>query len=101
MTGTWAGTVMAERIVLAERLDTVGAAALAAELMQHPADGHVVLDGSVVAHFGAQAVQVVVSAPRTISAAGGSLECTDMNNRAAAQLQAMGLSTSDLTEVAQ
>ena len=92
---------MAEPIVLAERLDTVGAAALASELMQQPADGHVVLDASAVTHFGAQAVQVVVSAARTLSTAGGRLECMDMNDRAAAQLQAMGLSISDLTEVAQ
>lgn len=101
MTGTWAGTAMAEPIVLAERLDTVGAAALASELMQQPADGHVVLDASAVTHFGAQAVQVLVSAARTLSTAGGRLECTDMNDRAAAQLQAMGLSISDLMEVAQ
>ena len=101
MTGTWAGTAMAEPIVLAERLDTVGAAALASELLQQPADGHVVLDASAVTHFGAQAVQVVVSAARTLSTAGGRLECMDMNDRAAAQLQAMGLSISDLTEVAQ
>ena len=92
---------MAERIVLVERLDTVAAAALATELSQQPKDGHLVLDASAVSHFGAQAAQVILSAAKTISAAGGSLECIDVSERAATQLAVIGLSETKLTEVPQ
>ncbi|WP_299692912.1 STAS domain-containing protein [uncultured Tateyamaria sp.] len=92
---------MAERVVLVDRLDTAAAAALASELMQKPADGHVTLDGGAVTHFGAQAVQVIVSAAKTWSASGGTLECTDISARAATHLAAMGLTFAELTEVSQ
>ncbi len=92
---------MADRIVLAERLDTGSAVTLAADLSKLPTDARVVLDASGVTHFGAQAVQVILSAARTFHAGGGALECADCSERAETQLAAMGLSGTRLTEVTQ
>lgn len=92
---------MAEQIVLPERLDTVAAVALAKELSAKAADGQIVLNAGAVTHFGAQAAQVILSAAKTMTAAGGSIECTDIGERAQANLEAMGLSTSILTEAPQ
>lgn len=92
---------MADRVVLAERLDTVAAVALAADLSKKPTNAHIVLDGHAVSHFGALAAQVVVSAAKTFHAGGGSLECRDVSERVETQLAAVGLSASLLTEVVQ
>ena len=89
---------MTERIVLADRLDTAGAVALAAELSRAPVDGHVILDATGVTHFGAQAVQVVISAAKTLKGGGGTLECSGISDRAATHLAAMGLSFDELPE---
>ena len=89
---------MTDRIALAERLDTAAATALASNLSKVPASSHCVLDASAVTHFGAQALQVVISAQKTFGAAGGKIELVDVNERAAAQLEDLGLTAADLSE---
>lgn len=92
---------MADQIVLAERLDTAGAVALAAKLLKLPPDATVTLDGHAVAHLGAQAVQVILSAAKTANAAGGALICERFSDRATEHLAAVGLSVAQLSEVPQ
>ena len=89
---------MAERIVLSDRLDTAAAQALATQLLSHPPGRDIVLDGSNIAHLGAQAVQVIVSAGKAARTAGGTLTCADFSERGQAQLAQLGLSTEALTE---
>lgn len=89
---------MAEQVVLDERLDTAAAGALATRFLSGPADGDWMIDGSKVAHFGAQAVQVVLSAARSVHAAGGTISCEHMSERAVGHLSAMGLTAAELVE---
>lgn len=91
---------MSERVMLNERLDTTAAVALAEDLGQRETKSSVVLDASQVTHFGAQALQVILSARRTFEAAGGSITCVDFHERAENHLSAMGVRAADLTETA-
>lgn len=85
--------------MLQERLDGAAAIELAAELSKLPCDGTVVLDGSRVTHFGALALQVVLSAGKTFLSGGGTIRCVDLPDRAASHLAAMGIDGEKLMEV--
>ncbi|MEL7090599.1 MAG: STAS domain-containing protein [Pseudomonadota bacterium] len=89
---------MSETIALQERLDSVAAVDLSATLSKLPADSSVVLDGSKVTHFGALALQVVLSAAKTYHAGGGNISCVDLPDRAAGHLAAMGIDGMQLME---
>ena len=89
---------MAEPLVLAPRLDAFAAPKLAAALSAIAPDSTVQVDGSAVTHFSALCVQVLISAARTFSDAGGQLELINLGERATEQLAVMGLSPTQLTE---
>lgn len=91
--------IMAESISLKERLDTAAATDLCEALSNMPASSKVVLDASAVTHFGAQTLQVILSAADTFSKQGGSVTCSGITDRAEGQLAAMGIASSDLMEM--
>ncbi len=89
---------MSEALVLDPRLDALAAPKLAEALLALPPDSHVTIDCSAVTHVGAQCLQVLLSAARTFSAAGGQLTLLDLGERGAEQLAVMGLSPTEVTE---
>jgi chemotaxis protein CheX len=89
---------MTEPILLPARLDLAAVALLTEDMAARLTDGKIVLDGRDITHMGALCAQAILSAARTVIDAGGSLEFTDLSDRAVQQLSCMGLTPNMLTE---
>lgn len=89
---------MPDPIVMEPRMDLSTVELFVQSMLMQATEGRIVLDGSNVTHMGALCAQAIISAARTVGDAGGSLEITDLSDRASQQLKCMGLTPEILAE---
>ncbi len=88
---------MAEPLIPESRLDVTQAAGLHAALMAR-AGQDVTLDMAEVTQLGALCLQVLVSAARSLRAAGAALRLVNVPDKVLAQMTAMGMSPETIAE---
>lgn len=92
------GVSMTDTILMPARMDLVALRTLSAELTTVRVEKNVRIDASEVTHMGALAAQLLLATAREVRSNGGTMEFTALNDRAADQLTAMGLSPDMLLE---
>ena len=89
---------MPDPIIMEPRMDLSNVEPFVQSMMLQAAEGQIVLDASKVTHLGALCTQAIISAARTVGNAGGTLKITSLSDRAAQQLEYMGLTKDILVE---
>ena len=89
---------MSDPFKLASRLDLSASQGLVAHLLSIPKSSLTILDASEVTHIGALCAQALMAAGIRSTAAGGSLDIINTNERIETQLGSMGLTLSSIME---
>lgn len=92
------GVPMTDTIALPARLDSGSLKSMLVELTTATAQGHVRIDASAVTHMSALGAQMILSAARSVREGGGTLEISEISDRACDQLAMMGLTPQTLSE---
>ncbi len=88
---------MTEPLILQPKLDLPAAAPLAEELKSR-LGGPVVIDAGQVTHIGALCLQVLLSAAKSLKAAGHGMSITNASDKVVEQLAQMGFSPETVAE---